>query len=147
MDQFTLQDGERILREGKLIYLKGWKGEETPLKEMEVVYAGGILTDRRLVVWEKPQIGPPFTPLVWLIVRLWKGRPRICSLALDRIAAIHIGPGSGFTVKAADGTLVRLGSDAFRDDGRQWIQAIGDAVQKAFPAKRLERSDKVLRFA
>lgn len=147
MDQFKIQDGERILREGKLVYLKGWKGEGTPLSEMEVLYTGGILTDRRLVVWEKPQLGGAFTPLAWLLVRFWKGRPMIHALPLDRVAAIHIGPGPAFTVEASDGTLVRIGSNAFSDDTPQWLQAVGDAVQAAAPARKVSRTEKLLRFA
>lgn len=145
-EQFKLADNERVLMEGKLCYFPGeWR--DVSVFKIKMLYCGGILTNKRFVVWEKPQVGPPFTPLVWLFVRLFKGRPILACVPLEKLSSIEIGPGTGFTLMDGSGPGVRIASDGFFDQREKWLKAISEAVAAACPGKKARKTETLLEFA
>ena len=147
MEKFKLEPNERILMEGALFQVEGeGKGAMDFLTgKSKMIKCGGILTDKRFVAWEKPQVGPPLSPLIWLIARIFKGRPIRFAIPLAAFTSIDIGPGTGFTLKAG-GAAYRIASDGFFDQRDQWLKAISEAVTAACPGKQANRSEKLLEF-
>ena len=139
MEKFKLEPGESILRKGAMHHVVG-----STMQDIVLTKAGGILTDKRFVLWEKPKVGYPFTPFVWLFVRLIKGQPVMFAVPLARLSAIEL-DNVGFTLHAPS-VSQRVVPDTFFSQRDAWVQAISDAVAAACPGKRAQKSERRVEF-
>ena len=153
MEQFKLENGERIIHESSLAHVQKKDADFVdPVKGKGLTYCKGILTDKRFVAIQKPQGGDAislaFSPIIGLIM----GKPVRFSIPLERLAVIEVGPGAGFTLKCSDGTGYRVGPDnlwtgqSLEVQRDKWVKAVSDAVVAACPAKTAQVTESRVEF-